>query len=398
MTVAAAAIRVVLLLLALVAAAPAVAADVPFLSGRVVDNAEILPPATRERIGATLARRTRSATGNQIAVLTVPTLDGESVEDFAMRVFEAWKLGQKGKDNGVLVVVVPQDRRHAHRGGLRPRGHADRRRRQPHHPRRDDAGVQGGRLRPRHRATAWRRSSPRWKAARRRRRPAAAGRRRVRRRAPSTTSSRTCRRGRCASCWARSSSAIIGLFTFIGVMTPGVGWFLYVFLIPFWAMFPIVVVGVRGALVLLGHLRRRLSDRQAPALAGTAWYAKATARAQDHRHANVGGFTMTTGSGGSSGSWSSGGGGRPAAAARAAGASAAPAAAAARGAGERYAIRALTAKRWCARLSSNAAARSIRMSRKPASATSAFASSSVYQVSASVSSSRARIIGPVRFS
>ena len=52
---------------------------------------------------------------------------------------------------------------------------------------------------------------------------------------------------------------IIGLFTFIGVMTPGVGWFLYLFLIPFWAMFPIVILGVKGALVVLVDLRRRLS-------------------------------------------------------------------------------------------------------------------------------------------
>src|SRR4029453_16747559 len=44
-------------------------------------------------------------------VLTIPTLDGESVEEFANRVFAAWKLGQKGKDNGVLVVVAPQDRK-----------------------------------------------------------------------------------------------------------------------------------------------------------------------------------------------------------------------------------------------------------------------------------------------
>src|SRR4029453_10581825 len=44
-------------------------------------------------------------------VLTIPTLDGESVEEYAVRVFAAWKLGQKGKDNGVLVVVAPQDRK-----------------------------------------------------------------------------------------------------------------------------------------------------------------------------------------------------------------------------------------------------------------------------------------------
>ena len=56
---------------------------------------------------------------------------------------------------------------------------------------------------------------------------------------------------------------IIGLFTIIGVMTPGVGWFLYLFLIPFWAMFPIIIVGVKGALMLLVDLRRRLPAREA---------------------------------------------------------------------------------------------------------------------------------------
>ena len=61
---------------------------------------------------------------------------------------------------------------------------------------------------------------------------------------------------------------IIGLFTFIGIMTPGVGWFLYVFLIPFWAMFPIIIVGVKGALVLLtlgaflAFARRRTASEQ----------------------------------------------------------------------------------------------------------------------------------------
>src|SRR5450755_3819694 len=44
---------------------------------------------------------------------------------------------------------------------------------------------------------------------------------------------------------------VIGLFTVIGVMTPGMGWFLYVFLIPFWAMFPLVVLGTHGTFILL---------------------------------------------------------------------------------------------------------------------------------------------------
>jgi uncharacterized protein len=85
-------------------------ADVPYLTGRVVDNAEILKPDTRRQVTEAL-RSHEQQTTNQIAVLTVPTLNGESVEEYAVRVFEQWKLGQKGKDNGVLLVVVPQDRR-----------------------------------------------------------------------------------------------------------------------------------------------------------------------------------------------------------------------------------------------------------------------------------------------
>ena len=107
-------------------ALPALAADVPYLTGRIVDNAEILSPAAREQLDAKLAAH-ETATSNQVVVLTLESLDGESIEGFATRVFDEWKLGQKGKDNGVLVIVAPNDRRDAHRGGLRPRGHADRR-------------------------------------------------------------------------------------------------------------------------------------------------------------------------------------------------------------------------------------------------------------------------------
>jgi uncharacterized protein len=99
-----------LLCLALAWVGAALGADVPFLTGRVVDNADILKPATREKITTVLKTR-EQATGDQIAILTLPTIGGESVEEYAVKVFESWKLGQKGKDNGVLVVVVPQDRK-----------------------------------------------------------------------------------------------------------------------------------------------------------------------------------------------------------------------------------------------------------------------------------------------
>jgi len=98
-----------LLALVLVLPAAAPAADVPFLSGRVVDNAEILKPATRERITAALKAH-EASTANQIVVLTITTIGSDSVEEFSTRVFESWKLGQKGRDNGVLVVVVLEGR------------------------------------------------------------------------------------------------------------------------------------------------------------------------------------------------------------------------------------------------------------------------------------------------
>ena len=86
------------------------AAEVPYLQGRVTDDAEILSPGAIERIGARLADH-EARTTDQVAVLTVAALDGESIEDFALRVFEAWQLGQRDRDNGALVVVAPGDRR-----------------------------------------------------------------------------------------------------------------------------------------------------------------------------------------------------------------------------------------------------------------------------------------------
>ncbi|MDO8834105.1 MAG: TPM domain-containing protein, partial [Vicinamibacterales bacterium] len=92
------------------AAAPAAAIDVPYLTGRVVDNASILAAETRGRL-AEAARAHEQATTNQIVVLTVPTIQPENIEDYAAEVFRGWQLGQRGKDNGVLLMVVPQDRK-----------------------------------------------------------------------------------------------------------------------------------------------------------------------------------------------------------------------------------------------------------------------------------------------
>ena len=76
---------------------------------------------------------------------------------------------------------------------------------------------------------------------------------------------------------------IIGLFTFIGIMTPGVGWFLYVFLIPFWAMFPLIIIGTKATLAVLviyivGYPIAKVM------LARSAWYQKAAKELKNYPH------------------------------------------------------------------------------------------------------------------
>ena len=102
--------KLALFLVACLAALTALAADVPYLSGRVVDNAEILDAETKRKLTEQLKAH-EAETANQIAVLTVPSLEGESVESYAEQVFNTWKLGKKDKDNGVLVLVAPNERR-----------------------------------------------------------------------------------------------------------------------------------------------------------------------------------------------------------------------------------------------------------------------------------------------
>src|SRR5918992_5436247 len=91
--------------------APIVSAlDVPPLRGRVNDYAGVMSQDQVQSLEARLAQFEQE-TGHQVAVLTIPTLDGEDIEGFSIRVAENWKIGKKGFDNGVILVVVPNDRR-----------------------------------------------------------------------------------------------------------------------------------------------------------------------------------------------------------------------------------------------------------------------------------------------
>lgn len=91
----------------LVAAAPAYAQlqPVPALTGHLVDDASMLDASQRGKLEAVLADY-EAQTGSQIAVLTVKSTEPEAIEQFSIRVVEAWKLGRKGVDDGVLLMVA----------------------------------------------------------------------------------------------------------------------------------------------------------------------------------------------------------------------------------------------------------------------------------------------------
>jgi uncharacterized protein len=297
--------RALLISIALVCCLEArgLAVDVPYLTGRVVDNAEILTPETRARLTAVLKAH-EERTGNQIAVLTVPTIQPENIEDYAVKVFESWKLGQKEKDNGVLVVVVSQDRKMRIEVGygLEPTltdgacGQIIRTLMTPSFRNGNyDKGVEDG---------------------------VAAIIARLDGKGEPATGAEPGSSPRDTDTSSGFSSpslpwperilfgafifGIIGLFTVLGVVTPGVGWFMYVFLIPFWAMFPIVIIGPRPTVALLltyviCYPLAKLRLRKMP------WYQQAASDLKTKGAATIGGFTFTS-SGGSSG-FSSGGGG-----------------------------------------------------------------------------------------
>jgi uncharacterized protein len=92
------------------AALPAsVRAEFPQPQGRVNDFAAVLDEATRTEL-ASLISEAEAASSAEIAVVTVVSLDGMSVEEYASELFAAWGIGKKGVDNGVLVLVAPKDR------------------------------------------------------------------------------------------------------------------------------------------------------------------------------------------------------------------------------------------------------------------------------------------------
>jgi uncharacterized protein len=88
----------------------ACALDVPPLRGYVNDYANMMSGQTRAKLEGEL-KAFEQSDSTQLVVLTIPSLQGEALEDFSIKVAEAWKIGQKGKDNGIILLVASQERK-----------------------------------------------------------------------------------------------------------------------------------------------------------------------------------------------------------------------------------------------------------------------------------------------
>ncbi len=77
--------------------------------GYVTDRAHLLSAQTLETLETDL-KNFESQTSNQIVVTIFPSLEGSSLEDFSIHLAEAWKIGQKGKDNGAILIIFKEDR------------------------------------------------------------------------------------------------------------------------------------------------------------------------------------------------------------------------------------------------------------------------------------------------
>ena len=94
----------------LVAATPAAAQTFPKLTGRVVDQAHLLTPAQVVDISSK-SEALEAASGRQFVVATVNSLEGRTIEDYGYRLGRAWGIGQEEKDDGVILLVAPNERK-----------------------------------------------------------------------------------------------------------------------------------------------------------------------------------------------------------------------------------------------------------------------------------------------
>lgn len=307
--------RVAALLCCTLISAISQALEVPALAGRITDTAGLLDANTKQQYTAMLEAH-EAKTGNQIAVLTLASLEGENLEAFTTKVFRAWKLGQKDKNNGVLLLIASKDRKLRIEVGYGLEGtltdlHSDsiiRDRITPFFKRGDYAQGIGEGLRAMvallegEAGTATEDLDP----------------------SEDSNPSIDLDDGLFGLDGLFSDSGppwpvrilmaimflfaigmfalVLGMFTYVALISPGVGWFVFFFLIPFWATLPIVIVGETIAPYLLGIYLIGFPITKL-ILSRTAWYRKAREDLRTKGSAKIGGFTIGgSSSGGSSSS------------------------------------------------------------------------------------------------
>ena len=209
---------------------------IPELWGtRVHDEAHALKPETVDALEKQL-KVYEDSTSNQIAILIVPSLDGEVLESYSLKVAEKWKLGQKGKDNGVLLLVAVEDHKMRIEVGQGLEGvltdaqsnRIIRNEIAPEFRRGDyDAGIIAG-------------IDGITKAIK------------GEYQADSSDASNEMSLGD-KFLFGGFIFFMLALFTFAAIFSQGgAGWGLYAFLIPFYALFPWIIIGVTGTAILLG--------------------------------------------------------------------------------------------------------------------------------------------------
>ncbi|MCK4502381.1 MAG: TPM domain-containing protein [Desulfuromonadales bacterium] len=98
------------LLILLLACTSVAALGIPKTTGYINDTAGLISSGVETKLEKFLHDFEKSDS-TQITVLTIPTLDGAALEEYSLQVFEAWKLGQQGKDNGALLLIAKAERK-----------------------------------------------------------------------------------------------------------------------------------------------------------------------------------------------------------------------------------------------------------------------------------------------
>ena len=288
-------VQPVLLLLIAVLAQPLGAIEVPYLSGRVNDYANLLDDSVEQGIEAELAQLEQE-TGAQLVVLTVSSLEGDPLEDFSVRVAKAWELGRGDVDDGVLLLIAHQDRKVRIEVGYGLEGtltdlHSKRIISNvlvPHFKSGDFNGgvaaavdVLAGTIRGQEDLIP----------------PDLSGQNDF---AGMPTGEKVS--------FMLVFAGVIGFFSLVALTSPGApGWFLYVFLMPFYFVFPAATLGLRvGGLAVLSWFLLCPVLRWWLAKTG---YAKKLISSGGHGGWQWSGGGWSSGGGHSRGGWSSGGGG-----------------------------------------------------------------------------------------